>query len=113
MSATTISMTASRGDMPARIRHPRTRQLRPMSVADGRVAGAHGLRGPRAPRDNAAMRKRANAMIVVGAMGALASIGWPVVASSPPGQPIELPDTLSGGLTALDLAEAYPSGLDS
>ena len=37
-----------------------------------------------------------------------AAIGWPAAASSPPDDPIELPDTLSGGLTALDLPEAYP-----
>ena len=51
--------------------------------------------------------------IVIGVIGALGAVGAPASASSPPGDAIELPDTLSGGLTALDLPEAYPDDTDA
>jgi hypothetical protein len=58
-------------------------------------------------------RMNAIAIGVIGAAGAAGAMGGPVAASSPPNDVIELPDTLSGPLTALDLPEAYPDDTDA
>jgi hypothetical protein len=57
--------------------------------------------------DNAAMRRKRIGAIAV----AVIAIGGPAAASSPD-EAIELPETLSGGLIALDLPDAYPDDMD-
>ncbi len=57
------------------------------------------------------MRQRHIGAVIIGTIGAIGMIGS-AAASSPPGEPIELPETL-GDLTALDVPQAYPDTTDA